>query len=176
MYTETRNIITKYSGWETDLIREDVQKNTFPYTVCMVNLNYDFNFSTVIRNANAFGAEHVYYVSGTKKFDRRGTVGTHHYTNVTHLSDIHGIMALGNNFNRVAVELVPESIPMGDFNWPRNPLMIFGSEGEGLSQEVLDLCPQKVYIPMYGSVRSLNTACASAIVMNDFVSKYQGTK
>ena len=171
---DTRNILDKYKGWETDLVREDVQRNVFPFSVCMINLNYDFNFSTVLRNANAFGAKHVYYLSGSRRFDKRGAVGTNHYTMFSHIPDFNSFVALSANFNCVAVELVPEAIPMDSFEWPDNPvLMVFGSEGNGLSKEVLDICPYKVYIPMHGSVRSLNTACASAIAMNDYVTKYK---
>lgn len=170
---DTRNILDKYKGWETELIKGDVQQRTLPYSVCMVNLNYDYNFATVVRNANAFGAKKVYYVSGTKKFDRRGTVGTHHYTDVCHLRSVYDLLDCSDTYNRVAVEIVEGATPLDKFTWPENPLMIFGSEGVGLSKEVLDFCPFKTYIPMHGSVRSLNTACASAIVMSDFVSKYE---
>lgn len=172
---DTRNILDKYKGWETDLVREDVQKHVFPYSVLMFNLNYDFNFATVLRNANAFGAKHVYYVSGSKKFDKRGAVGTNHYTSFSHIPDFNGFVDLSRNFHCVAVELTPDAIPLDTFKWPTNPvLMVFGSEGMGLSKEVLDLCPWKTYIKIYGSVRSLNTACASAIAMSDYVRKYEG--
>lgn len=170
---DTRNIVDKYKGWETDLIRESVISNTFPYSVCMVNLNYDFNFATVVRNANAFGAKKVYYVSESKKLDRRGMVGTNHYTSIHHLRNINDLLDHSGTYNRVAVEVVDRATPLDEFVWPENPVMIFGSEGMGLSKEVLDFCPFKTYIPMYGSVRSLNTACASAIVMADFVRKYE---
>lgn len=170
---DTRNVLDKFKGWEQDLIREDVKKNAFPYSICMVNLNYDYNFATVLRNANAFGVENVYYVSESKRYDKRGTVGTHHYTPPIHLASLAVLMDISSSFNCVAVELDEKAVPISHFEYPDNPLLIFGSEGLGLSKEILDICPNKVYIPMYGSVRSLNTACASAVVMNDFTEKWR---
>jgi tRNA G18 (ribose-2'-O)-methylase SpoU len=44
-------------------------------------------------------------------------------------------------------------------------MFIFGEESKGLSDEILDLCEDYVYIPMIGSVRSLNVGTASGILM-----------
>ena len=55
----------------------------------MEHWNGDFNISTLIRNANAFNIEKVYYL-GKKKIDRRGSVGTHHYVSINYLdNDVH---------------------------------------------------------------------------------------
>lgn len=40
--TDNRNVDDKYKGWLADLIREDVQKHTFPYAVMMENWMGDF--------------------------------------------------------------------------------------------------------------------------------------
>ena len=42
-------------------------------------------------------------------------------------------------------------------------VMIFGSEGRGLPEEVLSMANQLVHIPMAGKVESLNVAAAAAI-------------
>ena len=44
---------------------------------------------------------------------------------------------------------------------------VMGNEGQGVSQELLDLCDHLVYIPI-SSVESLNVAIASAITMYHF--------
>jgi tRNA G18 (ribose-2'-O)-methylase SpoU len=51
--------------------------------------------------------------------------------------------------------------------------MVFGSEGVGITQEMRELCEEMVYIPQFGSVRSVNCATASGIIMNSFVSQYR---
>jgi TrmH family RNA methyltransferase len=40
-----------------------------------------------------------------------------------------------------------------------------GSEGRGLSREVLDLCDGRIIIPMSGAVQSLNASVAAAVVL-----------
>ena len=82
--------------WKVDLIKREVEKNTFPYAVLMENCGSDFNLSTLVRNANAFGAKEVFYLKDKKRWDKRGAVGTYHYTNVQHLSSYDQIEELKN--------------------------------------------------------------------------------
>lgn len=171
--TDFRNVNDRYKGWMDDLIKEDVQKNTFPFAVLMHHLQGDFNIGGVIRSANAFGAQSVYY-AGKRKWDRRGAVGVHNYTNVIYIENLFDSLPdLSKDFNLVALEQCAESYPIQDFQWPDRPLIIIGEEGNGLSDDLLSKCKYKIEIPQYGSVRSLNAASAASIAMHDFVSKFE---
>lgn len=163
------NVIDKYRGWETDLIKTDVKAQTLSYGVCMINLEYDFNFGTLVRNCNAFGVRDVFYVSDKKKWDKRSAVGTYNYTNVTHLTTLDELLALQKSYIFVGIENNCDAEPLHKFEWPRNPLIIFGSENLGIPHEVLDLCKYTVEIPMMGSVRSLNVGTASGIVLHNYM-------
>lgn len=164
------NVVDKYRGWETDLIREDVQKNTFPYAVLMEQWQGDFNIGTLVRNANAFGAREVFYI-GKRKWDRRGSVGTYHYTSITHLNDYSELLALKNKYRFIGVDCVPGSIPMETYMWGPETLLLFGEEGTGLTENTLKLCENVVHITQFGSVRSLNAGTASGIAMYDLLRK-----
>jgi tRNA G18 (ribose-2'-O)-methylase SpoU len=170
--TDPRNVIDRYKGWATDLIREDVKRHTFPYAVMFENLMGDFNLSSTLRSANSFGAREMYYL-GKKKWDKRGAVGTHNYTDIKHIPDHEGLKTLKSQYTFVALEIgVPKAQSIYTFQWPENPLIILGEEGSGITSETLELCDYFVYIPQYGSVRSLNAAVAGSIAMSDFVCKH----
>ena len=166
------NVVDKYKGWEVDLIRQDVQANVLDHAICMVNFEYDFNLGTLVRNANAFGAREVFYVQDRKKWDRRSSVGVQNYTDVIHLKTLYDLFDLRDKYTFVAVENGIGAKRLGKFKWPKNSLIIMGSENQGIPQDVLNFCQYKVEIPMMGSVRSLNVGTASGIVLNDYVSKY----
>ena len=172
------NVIDKYKNdrlirWTTELVKKDLQQSSFPIAVLMENFAGDFNIGTVIRNANAFNAKEVFYL-GRKRYDRRGTVGTHNYTDITHLSSIEKLSELKERYTLVGLEnSVDGAIAMDKFEWPSNPLLIIGEEGIGITPETLSLCDSCVYISQYGSVRSLNAGVASGIALNDFVTKHQ---
>jgi tRNA G18 (ribose-2'-O)-methylase SpoU len=175
--TDNRNIIDKYKNdrftkWSTELIKQDLQATAFPYAVLMENFAGDFNIGTVIRSANAFNARAVYYL-GHKHYDRRGTVGTHHYTDVIHLKTRDQLLKLKEEYELVALEnTVPDAVTLVDAKYSRPPLFVLGEEGVGITDDTLKICDKFVYIPQYGSVRSLNAAVAGSIIMNDFVSKH----
>ena len=156
------NVIDKYKHLSVDQIKAEVKKHSLPFAVCMQQIQGDFNFGTLVRNANAFGAEQVFYF-GKKKWDRRGAQGTYHYTDVSYIEQLSELTNLG--YTLVAVDNIEGAIPFDKFVWPEKPLLIFGEEGTGISSEVLEVCKNVVYIPQTGSVRSVNVGCASAIIM-----------
>ena len=63
----------------------------------------------------------------------------------------------------VAVDLGGESL--SDFHLPDRALLAFGTERQGLSQELLDVADHRVSIPMENGVSSLNLATSVAVVL-----------
>ena len=169
-----RNVLDKYKGMSANEIKDDLQKNAHSFAVMMEQWKGDFNISTMIRNANAFNAKEVFYI-GKKRWDRRGAVGTHHYTPVNFLKSYEELILLKQLYTFVGIDNnIPETSELTSFDWTaleKPPLMIFGEEKEGLTEKTLKLCDYVVEIPQYGSVRSLNVGTSSGIIMYDYVNK-----
>jgi tRNA G18 (ribose-2'-O)-methylase SpoU len=181
---ETRNIIDHYAYWTDDAIRADLETKRYNYSVVCCNIGNDFNIATVIRNANAFLAKEV-VIYGHKKYDRRGTVGTHHYTNFRHVKGIDDLNSYfektfsehENKVKLLGIDNVREAKNVNTFYFDPDIhyVMIFGQEQIGVPKEVLSICDDVLYIPQYGSVRSINVGSASAVVMNSYCSAVQAT-
>lgn len=171
MAEETRNIIDHYHYWKTEAIKADLDEKRHNFSTLICNFGNDFNIGSVIRNSNAFLGKAV-YIYGRKRYDRRGTVGTHHYENLIHINSLdelpEGML--------VAVDNVPGAEPIDDFEWPtdQHVILAFGQEQIGLREDVLSMAKSVVYVRQYGSVRSLNVACAAAITMQDYCRKVVG--
>ena len=91
---------------------------------------------------------------------------------MVHVPTHEALLELKKQYTFVALEnTVAGAQSLYDFEWADNPLIIVGEEGVGITNDMLELCDKFVYIPQYGSVRSLNAAVASSIAMNDFVMK-----
>lgn len=170
------NVLDKYMAWTVDLIKQDVQSNTLPYACMMSHVEGDFNISTAIRNANAFGCREFFYY-GKKGWDRRGSVGVQNYSLISHLSSFDEIKALKEKYKFIAIEcnIERDCKNINDYIIKENSLFIFGEEARGISSELLDICDEFVYIPMIGSVRSLNVGTASGIVMAKAMNALQQT-
>jgi tRNA G18 (ribose-2'-O)-methylase SpoU len=175
----TRNVTDEFKTVSTEEIKQTLKSRAHSFAVLMEQWQGDFNFSTLIRNANAFNANEVYYI-GKKRWDRRGTVGTHHYTDIKYLgNDLSGFenyMKLREKYCFVAIENNPingrSTHDLRSYKWPKNALMIFGEEGDGISLPTLAIVDDVVKIPQFGSVRSLNVGTASGIIMNSWCEQH----
>lgn len=170
--TDTRNVSDFYKYWYDDAIRADLDTKRHEFVVVVERINGDFNFSTVVRNNNAFLGSKVIRC-GIKRYDKRGTVGTHHYEHLDYnesvVDTIKYYRSIG--YRIVAVDNVDGAKELNEYIWQPKSVMLFGEEGRGLSQEALELSDDIVYIRQYGSVRSLNVGTASGIIMYDYCSK-----
>jgi len=172
---DTRAIQERYRGWANDLVKQDLQENNNGFSVLMMQLAHDFNIGTVVRNGNSFGMKNFFYYGPKKKWDRRSSIGTYLYSVIDHLKEFDQIIALKEKYCFVALEQSDKSVPINTFDWnicgDKEPLIIIGEEGCGLSEEMLAICDHVIEIPSFGSVRSLNAGCASSIAMYDYIAK-----
>jgi len=169
-----RNVIDRFKNMPDEEIKKELQRTAHPVAVCMEQWQGDFNISTLIRNANAFNVEKVFYF-GRRRYDRRGTVGTHNYTDIQFLDGGYDqLETLKNQYTFVGVDnnVSQKTFKLGEFDWntlSKPPLMIFGEEGTGLTQQAIQMCHILLEIPQYGSVRSLNVGTSSGILLYDYV-------
>lgn len=165
------NVIDNLKSYTIPEIGDYCAKNSIPASVAMINIGGDFNLSTMIRNANFFGFRSVHYV-GKKKWDKRGSVGTYHYTPVYHHKNEESFLLQCSGRTIIAIENnIPEyddkTINLFHYKFLNTlePIFIFGEENKGLSNMILDRANVILTIPNYGSVRSLNVGTTSGIVM-----------
>jgi tRNA G18 (ribose-2'-O)-methylase SpoU len=167
----TWNVTDEFKGKQVAEIKSIVKSRSFPYAVCFENVIGDFNMATGIRNANAFNAREVFYI-GNKNWDKRGAVGTTNYTDVTWLATLDEFLNLSKNYILIGIDNVACATSITEFKFKENMLFIFGEEKVGLTPTIRSLCHELVYIPQFGSVRSINVGTASGIVCNEFVTRF----
>lgn len=168
----SRNVQERYKNSLDSEIRADLERTRSDAVQIFMNTESDFNVATSIRTHNALNAKECYMV-GRRKYDRRGTVGTHHYTTIFHAdtflevfeklkSEGYTVYAVENN--------VPGRISRNiwDVEFPSRSAFVYGTENNGLTDDVIALCDELILIEMYGSVRSFNLATASAIVLAEY--------
>jgi tRNA G18 (ribose-2'-O)-methylase SpoU len=165
------NVIDSLKALSIPEIKEHCQKRAMNASIGMVNIEGDFNLSTLVRNANFFGFKSVHYV-GKKKWDKRGSVGTHHYTPLYHHKNEESFILQSTNRTIISVENnIPKhshkTVSLFDYKFNNiiEPIFLFGEENRGLSNYILDRSDIIITIPNYGSVRSLNVGTTSGIVM-----------
>lgn len=167
-----RAVIDEFKFLTNDEIKNKLRQTAFPFAVLFENIVGDFNLGSGIRNANAFNAKEVFY-SGRKRWDKRGAVGSMCYVDITWMASIEEILELKSKYVFVGVENCEGSNSINNYSYEDNSLFIFGEEGVGMSKLMQSHCDEMIMIEQFGSVRSLNVATASGIIMNDYVTKYK---
>lgn len=166
---DSRNIHDHLKALTTDEVREQLAGSTSNLVSVFVNILGDFNLSTGVRNTNWFNGQDV-VIAGRRRWDRRGSVGSHHYLNITYIPEVlEGIAHYRDQGYRIlAAEITDDAVPLTTYEWQEKSVVIYGEEGAGLSQEVIDHVDDVVYIPGRGSVRSLNVGVTHGIFTYDY--------
>lgn len=81
--------------------------------------------------------------------------------------------AAENNYELIAIDNTEGSTQLERTGLPRRALLVFGQESRGISPELRELCAGMVYIPQFGSTRSMNVAAAAAIAMHWWIAQYR---
>ena len=124
-----------------------------------------------MRNANAFNMARVHII-GKRKYNRRGAMVTDKYLHMDHFATVDEFIADAHTRGMKVVAVDnnrPESKPLQQTQLVSNSILVFGSESDGISQELLDKADQAFYIEQLGSTRSINVGCASAVAMYEAV-------
>lgn len=151
------------------LLREKAAMRTRHITVIMEDLYQAHNTSAVMRSCDVFGIQDLHLVEQRfgKRMDREIAMGAqkwvdlHRYQSTENCLD--QIRAQG--YKLVATSPHESSIDLPDFKLEQPVALIFGTEKEGISQEVLDQCDECLRIPMYGFTESLNVSVSAAIIL-----------
>ena len=169
--SDTRNLVDKFKGMSNEDIVAELDKSRVPLEVAIENLAHDFNIGTVVRNANAFNMARVHII-GKRKYNRRGAMVTDKYLHMDHFATVDEFIADAHTRGMKVVAVDnnrPESKPLQQTQLVSNSILVFGSESDGISQELLDKADQAFYIEQLGSTRSINVGCASAVAMYEAV-------
>ena len=130
------------------------------------------NIGAIFRSVASLGADAVLITDQcADPYYRRsirvsmGTVFQVPWTRIDWKRDRVALQTAG--FTLAAFALSDQSISLDEFEQqpPERLAMVFGAEGAGLSQFMVDSCDCCVRIPMSGGVDSLNVAAASAVAV-----------
>lgn len=175
-WDDPRNLRDQFKGMRNEDIMQMLPHNQL--VIMLSNRIRDFNWGTVIRNANAFGVKECVF-TGRKRYDRRGTVGAHHYSRISYqentLEAIESYRSQGYTIVAAEYDERYQMTDIMDYTWDEKSVIIFGEEGVSLDDSILDRCDDIVKIEMFGTVRSLNVGTASGIFLHSFATQHPPT-
>ena len=148
---------------------------------------YRPNMSSMIRSAEFFGFKRIYIYDQnsllTPPDNKKGRANMEHMARVWTAGAVNHIEIiiledpidfLQNYAGRKVGTLVNEQAQhLNDFSWQAEDLILFGSEKDGLPEEVIQSLDATVYIPSFGHTDCLNVAVSFGIVVEKAMQHHQ---
>jgi tRNA G18 (ribose-2'-O)-methylase SpoU len=171
---DTRNVIDRYRYWTMAAIVADLDEKRNPFHVAIENWQHDMNIGSIVRSANAFGADTVHII-GRKRWNKRGAMVTDRYQHVMYHPDVAAFAAWARAqaLPIIAIDNLPGSVIIETFEFPERCVLLFGQEGPGLSPEAVAAGDALVEISQFGSTRSINASAAAAVTMHAWVLQHR---
>ncbi|AMB98903.1 hypothetical protein AWM75_02350 [Aerococcus urinaehominis] len=131
------------------------------------------NVGTLIRTAAAFNYGGLVLGKGSVDLYNEKTLrsaqGSHFYLNC-YQADLDELLPQlqAQGYQLVASNLDDHATSINDLNLDQAWAIILGNEGQGVSQDFIDMADSQAYIPMGPGAESLNVAVAGGIFMQHF--------
>lgn len=136
--------------------------------VLLENIRDLGNLGTILRTSAAFGADAVVLYGECVDIYNpkcvRSSVGNLWKIPAVHITDLTQLKTVFKDYKRIAT--LPRAKKMlKDFKTDLPVVVMFGSEADGLSRELVDFATDEVKIEMSSNVESLNLSVSCAVVM-----------
>jgi tRNA G18 (ribose-2'-O)-methylase SpoU len=161
------------SDFTKEEICEELNKIRHPIEIALHGVDNYFNAGCIIRTCHSFLVKKIHLIE-CDKFYKKASMCTHKYENIEKWPDLYWWHGLHAWRNIIPIEKgEEESHNLRTFEWPENPIFLFGSEKYGLPAWVTQR-DKPVTIEQYGLTNSLNVSVCVGIVLQDWMTKNHG--
>lgn len=131
------------------------------------------NFGAILRAAECFGVDAVVWSKNRGAplgpVVSKVSVGASEIVPLCPVSNLHRALESLKEAGAwlAGATVAPDAMPMDSFEFPSKSVVVLGAEGEGIHQLLEKSLDFRVYIPMSGSIDSLNVSQASAVILQE---------
>lgn len=150
---------------------EIASQRTDYMTVVLENIYQEHNASAVVRTCDCFGVQNLHVIEQKNEYKVQRDIarGAGRWVNINNY-DTSSTACLNElkekGYKIVATTPHNNSQSIFDIDLSQPIAFVFGTEGDGISQEALDCADETVFIPMYGFTESFNISVSVGIILN----------
>ena len=151
-----------------------IGQRTNHFTVVTEDVYQLHNTSAVVRSCDVFGIQNLHVVEevNLKRIDREIAMGAQKWVDVNRYTSINDcIGSLRKKNYRIVATSPHEGAPIQEFDITQPAALFFGTEKNGLSEEVLKEADEFINIPMFGFTESLNISVSAAIILQGLTAR-----
>jgi len=155
-------------------------KRTNHFTVATEDVYQLHNTSAVIRSCDVFGVQNIHITEerNLRKIDREIAMGAQKWVNVnryhTAKDSIETLREKG--YQIVATTPHHNACLLEDFKIHKPAALYFGTEKQGLSEELMNEADAYLKIPMAGFTESLNISVSAAIILQNLTTRLRNSE
>ncbi|SFN35434.1 tRNA (guanosine-2'-O-)-methyltransferase [Paenimyroides ummariense] len=158
---------------------EVLENRTKHFCIAVEDVYQLHNTSAVMRSCEVFGIQDLHMIEQkfSKTIDKEIALGAEKWVDIhRHSSTQNCLDSLKNQgYQIVATTPHADAHVLDDFDISKPSAIFFGTEKNGLSQEIMDQADAYIKIPMYGFTESLNISVSAAIVINNITNKLRNS-
>jgi tRNA (guanosine-2'-O-)-methyltransferase len=152
-----------------------LSKRTNHFTIAMEDIFQLHNTSAVMRSCEVFGIQQLNVIEEryTKSIDKEIAMGAQKWVDVNRFNSISGCISdlKSKGYQIIATTPHENDCDLDDFDISKPSALFFGTERDGLSEEVLQNADGFLKIPMAGFTESLNISVSAAIIIQNLMSR-----
>lgn len=161
-----------------DLFERVLDQRTDFFTIATQDVYQLHNTSAVIRSCDVFGIQNVHVVEELhgKRIDREIAMGAQKWVDVNRYTSTQDCLEhLKRKGYRIVATSPHKGAPLEDFDISERAAFFFGTEKDGLTEDVMQEADAFVQIPMVGFTESLNISVSAAIILQNVTSRLRNT-
>ena len=165
--------LTYLEGFLTDnrkeRFRQVLEKRTKHFTIAMEDIFQLHNTSAVMRSCEVFGIQELNVIEEKfgKSIDKEIAMGAQKWVDINKFESVTDCLSTlkGKGYQIIATTPHENDCLLDDFDISKPSALFFGTERDGLSEEILQNADGFLKIPMAGFTESLNISVSAAIII-----------
>ena len=158
----------------------NVLKNrTNHFTIAVEDIFQMHNTSAVMRSCEVFGIQELNVIEQRygKSIDKEIAMGAQKWVDINTFDSISGCVdsLKGKGYQIIATTPHDNVCLMDDFDISKPSALFFGTERDGLSEEILQKADGFLKIPMVGFTESLNISVSVAIIIQNLMHRLRNS-
>ena len=152
-----------------------LKNRTKHFTVAMEDVYQLHNTSDVMRSCEVFGVQELNVIEQKfgKRIDSEIAMGAQKWVDVNRFNTIQSCIDAkrAQGYQIIATTPHNDSCMLHEFDISKRSAIFFGTEKNGLSDEVINQADGFIKIPMVGYTESLNISVSAAIIIQDITNR-----
>lgn len=156
-----------------------LENRTKHFTIAMEDVYQLHNTSAVMRSCEVFGIQELNVIEQKfgKRIDTQIAMGAQKWVDINRFDSVQSCIDAKRNQGYQIIATTPhnDSCTIEKFDISKPSALFFGTEREGLSEEVIKQADGFLKIPMVGFTESLNISVSAAIIIQDLTNRLRNS-